>query len=71
MCDFCTGNKPPFNSRTEYGRKRDAYPGIEVCVEDGEMSITASADTYEPGYQEADFKINFCPMCGERLSDFQ
>ena len=67
MCEYCKGEKPIFSNCTKYSSKGDFQPGIEVCVQGGEMSVTASPDTYEPCYEEADFEINFCPMCGERL----
>lgn len=67
MCEYCKGEKALFDSRTKYSRKGDFQPGIEVYVQDGEMSISAKSDTYEPGYEEAGFEIDFCPMCGERF----
>lgn len=67
MCEYCKGEKTLFDNRTKYSSKGDFMPGTEVYVDCGEMSITASTDTYEPGFEEAYFEINFCPMCVERL----
>ena len=50
-----------------YGNMGHFHPGIIVGVEDDELWVTAAPDTYEPGYMEAEVKINFCPMCGEKL----
>lgn len=69
MCEYCSGEKALFDNRTEYSKKGDFYPGIEVWIGSGGISVAAATDTYEPGYEEAAFKIHFCPMCGARLGD--
>lgn len=35
----------------------------------GELSVSAHAGTYEPNYLEAYRKINYCPMCGRKLNE--
>ena len=66
-CIYCAGEIPILDTTTTLSKKGFFYPGITVGVEDGELWVTAVPDTYEPGYLEEDIKINFCPMCGEKL----
>lgn len=72
VCEYCRHgyqNDYLINSATKMSKKRDFYPGIEVCIEDGVLWVIASPDTYEPGFQEEFVKINFCPMCGRDLME--
>lgn len=67
MCKYCEEGEPLINTRDKLSTKRDFYPGIEVYIENSELSITAVADAFEPNYQDEDVEITYCPMCGKRL----
>lgn len=70
MCTYCGPQEAyMFNNRDKLGRKSDRYPGIHVYYDfsDEVLRIGACADTYETSWVEAEFKINFCPMCGRDL----
>lgn len=72
VCNYCQHgyqNDYLINSATKMSKKRDFYPGVEVVIDDGTLWVTASPDTYEPGYMEEFVKINFCPMCGRKLEE--
>ena len=70
-CKYCAEwpNVDIFNNRDKLSLKKDGYPGIEVNIDpfESKIWIGACADTYEPGWVEAEFEINFCPMCGKDL----
>lgn len=66
-CEYCTNGKEIISLNERLSLKRDIYPGISACVDDGMLTIATIADVYEPNYTEAEAKINFCPMCGEKL----
>lgn len=68
-CEFCNGNKSLIDTNTRLSRKGDFYPGVDVCIECNVLYVAAIADVYEPNYTEAEVKINFCPMCGEKLPE--
>lgn len=72
-CKYCMQwpNEFIFNNRDKRGLNTDGYPGIQVDIMEGEpkMRIGACPDTYEVGWIEAEFEINFCPMCGEDLRE--
>ena len=72
-CKYCAEwpSVDLFNNRDKLGKKSSGYPGIRVCIYPSEsaMYVGASADVYEPSWVEAEFLINFCPMCGERLRE--
>ena len=68
-CKYCNGEEYLINTRYgRFGSKSVASPGIRIDISQGELSVEAVADTYEPNYQEVYMKINCCPMCGERFS---
>jgi hypothetical protein len=72
MCKYCDGSydvEPLLDTRTEYSSKRDFYPGVTVWIDRDEhtLNVDSVADVYEPNYIEESVKINFCPMCGEKL----
>lgn len=67
-CEYCKDDYTLIDTATKISRKSDCWPGITVGVENGELWVSAIADTYEPSCQEAFCKINFCPMCGEKLN---
>lgn len=72
VCEYCTDkytNKTLIDTCKELSKKRMIVPGIAVGIEDGELWVIASPDTYEPGYMEESVKINFCPMCGRKLEE--
>lgn len=68
-CDFCKGDKLLMSRNEHLSYKGDFYAGIEACIDGDILSIDAVADTYEPNFTEEEIKINFCPMCGQKLSD--
>lgn len=72
-CKYCTEwpSVDLFNNRDKLGKKSSDYPGVMVTVDSNErkMYVGASADVYEPNWVEAEFPINFCPMCGDRLGE--
>lgn len=70
MCEYCQewDRKDLINTRTKLSRKAEKYPGIEVSIDyDNTLYIGCCADVYEPAWEEASVKINFCPMCGRDL----
>ena len=70
MCEYCDGKcKFILHGRTEYSKKGDFYPGVDVWIEpvNKRICIDAVADVYEPHYIEERIQIRFCPMCGKEL----
>jgi hypothetical protein len=55
MCEYCSGEKHIINIE-------HAYEFEEICIENGSL-ITGSY------YGGNSIKINYCPMCGSKLSD--
>lgn len=68
-CDYCRYDVAIIDTGTELSTKGDFYPGITAGVENDELWVISTADTYEPSYQEVSVKIKFCPMCGRKLAD--
>lgn len=68
-CNYCTGEKNLIDHSDKLSLKGDFYPGIELGISSNELYVVAAPDTYEPGYLEDSVKINFCPMCGEKLNE--
>ena len=77
MCKYCEYSYDEgmdvtslIDTRTEYSSKGDFYPGVTVWIDpdDHTLNVDAVGDTYEPNYIAASVKINFCPMCGEKLN---
>lgn len=66
-CKYCSGQEALFDDATKLSEKGDFYPGIDVWLNDGKLSITAIPNTYEPGIVEACVSIKYCPMCGSKL----
>lgn len=69
-CEYCRGDKWLSECDDKFSYKGDFYPGIDIFIDDdGVLDITVVPDTYEPCYMEKRIKINFCPMCGQKLSE--
>lgn len=68
-CEYCEKGALLVSASSWHSSKGDFYPGISVGIDGDELWIEATPDTYEPGYMEEYIKINFCPMCGTRLSE--
>ena len=66
-CNFCEGYANLLSRSKTLSKKGDFFPGIDVDIDGDVLRIVAAPDTYEPGFMEAEVKINFCPMCGENL----
>ena len=66
-CEYCRGTRCLICNRDRLSKKGDFYPGISAELKDDQLWIEAVSDTYEPSYQDALIKINFCPMCGDEL----
>lgn len=66
-CEYCNDNKLIYDGMVFSRKSEDGYSGIDILVEDNKLCVTASADTYEPNYLEAEVEINYCPMCGKKL----
>lgn len=70
VCNYCQHgyqNDYLINTATEMSKKSDFYPGISAGIEDSNLWVISTADTYEPSYQEVSVPIKFCPMCGREL----
>lgn len=67
-CCYCNSNESLIERDDHFSSKRDFYPGIDVFISDDLLCIEAVPDSYEPIFMEREVKINFCPMCGEKLS---
>lgn len=68
-CEYCKGEKDLHSLRENLSYKGDFYPGIHIVVDDWALHITCIPDVYEPGFEEAEVPIKFCPMCGEKLKE--
>lgn len=68
-CDYCNGFSVLVRCSHRLSSKGNFYPGISAGIDDGELWIESIADTYEPSFMSEYIKINFCPMCGDRLSE--
>lgn len=54
MCDYCRGKKALIES-----------PAAGVCISDRNMKMLSYYATEETVFET----INFCPMCGRKLSE--
>ena len=68
-CNFCCDfGDALINTRKHLSLKNShMFPGIVVSVDEGFLSVTAVADTYEPNFQDEYVPIKFCPMCGRKF----
>lgn len=67
-CKICNGEEA-LMVREKRSKKKDyGYIGFDISVEDGTLLVAAVPDTYEPAYMDTEIKINYCPICGKRLS---
>ncbi len=66
-CIYCNGGRALIDRSSRLSLKGDFWPGICVSLAGNELWVESVADTYEPNYMEETVKINFCPMCGEKL----
>lgn len=71
MCKYCEEHEYICDTRTKRSKKGEFIPGIEIDITNNELYVLAVADTYEPGVVDQTIKINYCPMCGRKLSDEQ
>lgn len=75
-CRYCKGyDEYSFPNRKDLmsfdeklSLKGDFWPGIKLTIEGDVLRAQAVADVYEPSYIERTTKINFCPMCGRKLT---
>ena len=67
-CEYCSGNRHILERSKHLSMKGNFYAGFDVGVHNNLLFIEGCADTYEPNYTEIATKINFCPMCGSKLS---
>ena len=75
MCEFCKDIKKASGEYTEFagvendlGVLGDMTTSIGVwSEEDGTFTLTASTNGALEGTDDADIKINYCPMCGREL----
>ena len=73
MCEYCDKKNPKYLSERELSKyHEEVYLGIDCGIdfEEGLLMIEAcTASGYnEPGYEEKNIKINYCPMCGRKLN---
>lgn len=69
-CKFCDGSAMLLEREMKLmSYKSDIYPGMDVYIDEDTLYIEVTPDTYEPSYIESKCKINFCPMCGRKLTD--
>jgi hypothetical protein len=66
-CEYCRGTKYLIEREQILSRRGNFYPGIDVGIYGNVLFVEGSADTYEPNYIGEGIKINFCPMCGEKI----
>lgn len=75
MCEFCKDIKKASGEYTEFvwvenylGVLGDMTTSIGVwSEEDGTFTLTASTNCALEVTDDADIKINYCPMCGREL----
>lgn len=71
MCDYCRGN-----ALSQRELKGDAYEGLEMEIEDDALCLCVVAPI-KIGYivahtvYEKKIKINYCPMCGQELREYE
>lgn len=66
MCEYCQGDKFIIDGR-KYDYRFDTCAGIDVHVEDGMLMVESVK--MQGSYQEKETKINYCPMCGRKLTE--
>lgn len=73
-CKYCAeycgedSKEDIYNDRKLSHKRNQIYVGTQIYIEDNNLHLFAVADTYEPGFIEAKAPINFCPMCGRKLT---
>lgn len=68
-CRYCRDEEYIIEQCDRMSLKRDIYPGITVGITGNELWVSSVSDTYEPDYRGGSVKINFCPICGEKLEN--
>lgn len=69
-CKYCDDNEcEEIYSDIKLGSKKDCNVGIDIYIQQNNLYVESSADTYEPSYNEAKVEINYCPMCGRKLNN--
>ena len=63
MCDFCKKGKE-IKSYNFCGRAKVTIVGNEIDIWGDKKKIRWFKDIYAPS-----FRINYCPMCGRKLSE--
>jgi hypothetical protein len=66
-CKYCRDKRCVIEQCDRMSLKGNFYPGIVMGISHNELWVSSVSDTYEPDVQETSVKINFCPMCGEKL----
>lgn len=66
---YCGEDKILYNNRKLSKKQKDAYVGIEVYIEDGNLNILSVADSAKANINEANIPINFCPICGNKVTN--
>lgn len=63
MCEYCEKRKE-IKSCNFCGRAKAVITGAEIDIWGDEKKIRLFKNIYAPA-----FKINFCPICGRKLSE--
>lgn len=73
MCKYCENGEFVINTLEKefdpHHIPKNGDYGITVSVDGGLLCVEAIADTYEPSFEEASTKINYCPMCGRKFEE--
>lgn len=76
MCEYCCKdlkNKKWLSKRTEYSECTDCYVGMEIFINENILEISSVAEVGYPSRDstlaEKNIEINYCPMCGKKLSN--
>ena len=67
-CVYCSCDRRLIERSNKLSDKGVFYPGLDVYIDRGVLYIEGCADVHEPNYIEEEVRINFCPMCGEKLA---
>lgn len=70
-CEICKGEGFLLNTR-KLGRYTSAQVGIDIYIDcKGDLNVDACNEqsTGCKCYQDAVIKINYCPMCGKKLTE--
>lgn len=68
MCEYCESSKA-ISERDKLASNDSTWIGIGVYIGENILSIDACTDYHGvTGYIEKTITINFCPMCGRKLS---